>query len=208
MFLPIIFILISFLRPPPPASSRLSSPFLPHLSDRPLPPSLPSVTAFPAICSAPSCYLRHSILPAVSVFSVSCSALSSRLCHAVLPAVPVFSVNCSALSYYLRHGILPAVSDFSVCCSALSSRLCHAVLLSSPQYPASCPSLSYRMRLAVLVSHMPRTCKHFSPLYYPVYAFLHSRTCPSTSENMPFLMQEKPLLDARKAYSRSILITI
>lgn len=141
-------------------------------------------------------------------FRPSPPPISCRQRQPFLSAVPFFPTICSALSYYLRHGILPAVSVFSVCCSALSSRLCHAVLLSSPQYPASCPSLSYRMRLAVLVSHMPRTCKHFSPLSYPVYAFLHSRTCPSTSENMPFLMQEKPLLDARQACSRFVFVTL
>ena len=160
----------------------LASPFRPS----PPPLSLPSATAFP----------------------VSCPFLSYYLLRPVLPAAPVFPTICSAISYYLRHSILPAVSVFSVCCSALSCRLCHAVLLSSPQYPASCPSLSYRMRHTVLVSHMPRTCKLFSPLSYPVYAFLHSRTCPSTSENMPFLMQEKPLLDERKACSRFVFINL
>lgn len=152
--------------------------------------------------------LAPPFLPSPPRFLAVSVSLSSYLLRPVLPAAPVFPTICSALSYYLRHGILPAVSVFSVCCSALSSRLCHAVLLSSPQYPASCPSLSYRMRLAVLVSHMPRTCKHFSPLSYPVYAFLHSRTCPSTSENMPFLVQEKPLLGARKACSRFVFVTL
>ena len=103
---------------------------------------------------------------------------------------------------------LPSPPPFLAVSDSLSCYLLRPFLLSSPQYPASCPSLSYSMRHTVLVSHMPRTCKHFSSLSYPVYAFLHSRTCPSTSENMPFLMQEKALLDARQASPRSILITI
>ena len=152
--------------------------------------------------------LAPPFLPSPPPFLAISDSLSSYLLRPVMPAAPVFPTICSALSYYLRHGILPAVSVFSVCCSALSSRLCHAVLLSSPQYPASCPSLSYRMRHAVLVSHMPRTCKHFSPLSNPAHTLQRSRKGPSTSENMPFLVQEKPLLDARKASPRSAFINI
>lgn len=165
-------------------------------------------SSFPCFLPIVFPILAPPFLPSPPPFLAISDSLSSYLLHSVLPAAPVFPTICSALSYYLRHGILPAVSVFSVSCSALSSRLCHAVLLSSPQYPASCPSLSYRMRHAVIVSQSPQTCKLFSLLSYPVYAFLRSRKGPSTSENMPFLMQEKPLLDARKASPRSILITI
>ena len=150
MFLPIIFILISFLRPPPPASSRLSSPFLPHLSSRPLPP-----------------------LP----------------CHQRQP-------------FQLSAPPRPAIFAMVSCC------LSQSFLSASSRCLASCLSLFSQLLRSVLVFHMPRTCKHFSSLSLTTHALQRSRKGPSTFENMPFLMQEHALLDARKACSRSILITI
>ena len=118
-------------------------------------------------------------LPSHPRFLAVSPSLSCCLLRPVLQSSSVFPVSCSALSCYLHHAVLPAV-----------------------------PSLSYSMRHTVLVSHTPRTCKLFSLLSYPVHAFLHSRTCPSTSENMPFLMLERALLDARKAFSTFAFITI
>jgi len=46
------------------------------------------------------------------------------------------------------------------------------------------------------------------PLSFRGKAELGTRERPSTSENMPFLIQEKPLLDARKAYTRFVFITL
>ena len=108
----------------------------------------------------------------------------------------------------LAPPFLPSPPRFLAVSPSLSSYLLRPVLPSSPRYLASFISLSCQLLRSVLVSHMPRTCKHFSPLSNPVYAFLHSRTCPSTSENMPFLMQERPLLGARKASPTFVFITL
>lgn len=123
--------------------------------------------------------LAPPFLPSHPRFLAVSPSLSCCLLRPVLQSSSVFPVSCSALSCYLHHAVLPAV-----------------------------PSLSCQLRHTVLVSHMPQTCKLFSSLSNPAYAFLHSRTCPSTFENMPLLMQERALLDARKAYSPFVFITI
>lgn len=108
----------------------------------------------------------------------------------------------------LAPPFLPSPPRFLAISVSLSCYLLRPVLLSSPRCLAVFISLSCQLFCSVLVSHMPRTCKHFSSLSNPAHALLRSRKGPSTSKNMPFLMQEKPLLDARKAYSRPVLITI
>ena len=125
-----------------------------------------------------------------------------------LPSPPPFLAVSDCLSYYLGHAVLLSSPRCLACFISLSCQLLRSVLLSSPRCLAGFVSLSCSMRHTVLVSHSPQTCKHFSSLSNPVYAFLHSRTCPSTSENMPFLMLERALLDARKAYSTFDFITI
>ena len=125
-----------------------------------------------------------------------------------LPSATVFPAICSALSCRLHQSFLSAAPLCLAVFISLSCQLLRSVLLSSPRCLAGFVSLSCSMRHTVLVSHMPRTCKLFSPLSNPIYAFIHSRTCPSTSENMPFLMLERALLDARKAFSTFVFITI
>lgn len=124
------------------------------------------------------------------------------------PSPPRFLAVNDCLSYYLGHAVLLSSPRCLACFISLSCQLLRSVLLSSPRCLAGFVSLSCSMRHTVLVSHSPQTCKHFSSLSNPVYAFLHSRTCPSTFENMPFLMQEKPLLGARKASPRFAFITL
>ena len=136
-------------------------------------------SSFPCFLPIVFPILPPPFLPSPPRFLAVSPSLSCCLLRPVLPASSVFPVSCSALSCYLRHSILPAV-----------------------------PSLSCQLRHTVLVSHTPQTCKLFSSLSNPTHALQRSRKGPSTSENMPFLVQEKPLLGARKASPRSILITL
>lgn len=164
-----------------------SSPcFLPIVFPILPPPFLPSPPRFLAVSVSLSCYLLRAVWPS----SPRCLACFISLSCQLLRSVLLSSPRCLA-------------SFVSLSCQLLRS-----ILLSSPRCLAGFVSLSCQLRHAVLVSHMPRTCKLFSSLSNPAHALQRSRKGPSTSENMPFLVQEKALLCARQAYSRFVFVTI